>query len=58
MIETTVNLPNNYEPSGKVDLVGNKKEKWMIYLVSLIVVLLLFFVANRQVPIFALFFDL
>ena len=58
MIETTVDLPNHYEPSGKVDLVGNKKAKWMIYLVSLIVVLLLFFVANRQVPILALFFDL
>lgn len=58
MIETTVELPGHYEPSGKVDLLANKKAKWMIYSISFIVVLLLFFVANRQVPILALFFDL
>lgn len=58
MVDTTLELPKNYQLSGKVDLIENKKTKWMIFIMSLILILLLFFVANRKVPIIALFFDL
>lgn len=57
MIETTLQLPEYFKPSGKVDFRLNKKAKWTVKGLSFAAILLLFFVANRFVPLLLLFYD-
>lgn len=56
-METTLQLPSNYRVCGQVDFKGDRKAKWIITGLSIAVTLLLFYVANLNVPILLLFYD-